>query len=62
MQREIIDNLLNWAMIIVVPLFIIKALPLIVFLILNEVILWCCGTIILFIKDFSGFTTFIVFY
>ncbi len=49
-------------MIIVVPLFIIKALPIIGFFILNEVILWCCGTILCFIKEASGFATFIIFY
>jgi len=62
MQIKIIDKFLNWAMIIVVPLFIIKALPLIVLLILNEVILWYCHTILYFIKDFSGVATIIIFY
>jgi hypothetical protein len=62
MQRKLIDNFLNWAMIIVVPLFIIKALPIIGFFILNEVILWCCGTILCFIKEASGFATYIIFY
>jgi len=62
MQRKIIDNFLNWAIIFIVPLFIIKALPLIALLTLNEVILWCCGTIICFIKEFSGVTTYTIFY
>jgi len=62
MQRKIIDNFLNWAIILVVPLFIMKALPLLALLALNDVILWCCGTILCFIKEFSGVATFMIYY
>jgi hypothetical protein len=62
MQRKILDNFLNWAIILVLPLFIMKALPLLALLALHEVILWCCGTILCFIKEFSGVMTYTIFY
>jgi hypothetical protein len=63
MQKQLlVDKFLNLALIVAVPIFIIKALPLIGLLILNKVLLRGCGTIIGILESFSGFMTTIIFY